>query len=921
MGKPNNMMRRIALALAFLVLLVTHGGIVADAQQIPDQDALRRLLEQRQQQADPVPQSSPVDTARQRNEDGETAGTEAGPSKRFELLSPVERDYNARLGFRPEVLEPEIEKPDSLLDDRERQERAERAAERRRLLRQFGYDMLGRATGGADKQLVGRISESYRLGVGDEIVITFVGPNSRSLSTKVDREGRVVVADLPPVAAAGRSLGEFRQDFEALVARSMLGTEAYISIGALRRMNVTVLGAVETPGLMQAGSETDLLEILAGAGGVKRTGSLRRILIQSSEGTRSVDLYGLFDGSADTDIRLRDGDRVIVPLIGPTVALAGDVVRPGIYELLPGEKLTAGSALALAGGAIRPRGYIIDRNRVDETGIQRFSGIDEGDDLLAGDLLRVVPRRSNRTGMVSLVGHVLRQGERSLDSYPSLSALIEGGDALRNDPYLLFAVLERTDPVTLQRIYRPLDLTPIVAGAEDVTLEDRDRLIVAGAEDIRYLSSDAVRLAILSPEQMTGAQTCPAIAELGRRARQADSERLAAVARSVFVVSALGQEQALQEVGNEADEVVTQRTLAAAAGHMRSCNDLFEDYPALLPLFIEYSAVLSGSVRSPGVFPVVERTTLRSLSAAAGGLSLSADPTEIEVTRYLQFAGGPLGTPQREVYSLKTTSLADIAILPGSIVRVGARMPMLEAGTVLLSGEFRRPGVYAIRKGETLSDLIARAGGITDQAYPYGAVFTRERVKREQQESFRRTARELNNALALAMMKNDISGDALTAAAGLVSSFATVEAAGRVVVEADPVILQREPEHDLLLEGGDALFMPKRPNFVLMAGDLLNPVALQFAPGKRIEDYLDETGGFQETADRGRVFIVFPNGVAQPVALSRWSRSNVMVPPGSTIVVPKDVNPLETLNIVREITTVLSNLAVSAASIAVISSN
>jgi protein involved in polysaccharide export with SLBB domain len=139
------------------------------------------------------------------------------------------------------------------------------------------------------------------------------------------------------------------------------------------------------------------------------------------------------------------------------------------------------------------------------------------------------------------------------------------------------------------------------------------------------------------------------------------------------------------------------------------------------------------------------------------------------------------------------------------------------------------------------------------------------------------------------------------------------------VVEADPQILRQNPERDLVLETGDAIFIPKRPNFVLTAGDLLNPGALQFRSGKSIEDYLDEAGGFQETADKNRVFVVFPNGVAQPVSLSRWSRNASMVPPGSTIVVPKDVNPLRTLNIVREISDVISNLAVSAASIAVIS--
>ena len=170
-------------------------------------------------------------------------------------------------------------------------------------------------------------------------------------------------------------------------------------------------------------------------------------------------------------------------------------------------------------------------------------------------------------------------------------------------------------------------------------------------------------------------------------------------------------------------------------------------------------------------------------------------------------------------------------------------------------------------------------------------------------------------------MKNNLDADSITAARGLAQTFATIEAPGRMVVESDPRVLTKRPDLDNVLEAGDALLMPKRPNFVILSGDVLNPGALQFVAGKRVEDYLAETGGLLATADKKRVFLVYPNGVAQPVRFSVWSRNNLSVPPGSTIVVPKDTSPLTALEIVRDVSSILGQLALTAASLAVVVGN
>jgi protein involved in polysaccharide export with SLBB domain len=256
---------------------------------------------------------------------------------------------------------------------------------------------------------------------------------------------------------------------------------------------------------------------------------------------------------------------------------------------------------------------------------------------------------------------------------------------------------------------------------------------------------------------------------------------------------------------------------------------------------------------------------------------------------------------------------------PGDVLRFHSVFTDRDKGPVVLEGEFVRPGVYDIRRGETLSELIQRAGGLTEQAYPYGAVFTRERVKEAQERDFKRAARELNSALALAAARGDVPAGSLSSVQLISAQLTSVEALGRVVTEADPTVLTVRPELDVVVEPGDRIFVPKRPSFVTVIGDVLNPGALQFISGTSADEYIRQAGGFQASADEDRVFVVYPNGVAEPLSVSVWNYNPVQIPPGSSIVVPKDPAPFDFFRFVREGSSIVSQLAVAAASLAVIS--
>ncbi|MGQ9367405.1 capsule biosynthesis GfcC family protein [Azospirillum sp. ST 5-10] len=142
--------------------------------------------------------------------------------------------------------------------------------------------------------------------------------------------------------------------------------------------------------------------------------------------------------------------------------------------------------------------------------------------------------------------------------------------------------------------------------------------------------------------------------------------------------------------------------------------------------------------------------------------------------------------------------------------------------------------------------------------------------------------------------------------------------APRYIVEADPATLRRHPELDPLLEADDRIHVPKRPSTVTVTGEVLAAATLQFVEGKAPEAYLHEAGGVTRYADEDRSFLILPNGTARPLALSSWNHTIAAVPPGTTLVVPRDPKPFELLGIAKEVGPLLGNLALIAASIAVV---
>ena len=151
----------------------------------------------------------------------------------------------------------------------------------------------------------------------------------------------------------------------------------------------------------------------------------------------------------------------------------------------------------------------------------------------------------------------------------------------------------------------------------------------------------------------------------------------------------------------------------------------------------------------------------------------------------------------------------------------------------------------------------------------------------------------------------------ITLARDLAAELRQVEAVGRITVEADPGVLVTEPELDILLEPGDRIFIPKRPLTVRVNGEVLSPASLQFRKDKDPRDYIAEAGNYTYHADKNRVFVLYPDGSAQPLLVNAWNHTATFIPPGSTIVVPRDPKPFDFIQSARDISQILSNLAIT----------
>lgn len=772
----------------------------------------------------------------------------------------------------------------------------------------FGYDMFGpeedpaqpdrrhdaaAEEGGLTASVattpMGAIAEDVVLRSGDKVEVVFSGQRTDRDVHRVNAQGLLLIPDFPPIPAAGRSLADIRASIEAETA-SLRNTQVHVSVFSLREIAVLVAGHVREPGRQRLGALHTVLDALIAAGGVQRTGTLRNVTLRRGGETLRVDLYALLTDlgpeacpddvvCAGADAVLQDGDSIIVPPLGDTVAVGGDVARPGIYELAPGEVAASLEAvLNLSGGVLAPGANRFMRiaatadGRETTTALTPGKGAEKAPQFAPGAILLVIRAQGQSTGQVRLAGHTRSPGLHVLARAGSLSALLSGRQVLGPDVYPLAAVLERRSARDLSPSWRLFSPRAVLEGGFDAKLAEGDIVHLFSRAQIMALEEP------LEPSATAGALDCTAVEDGGL----------------------VGQ---------------TCRGRGEEDGRIRD--------PTMIQLLRQNAAFVRGGVRHPGPWPVAEKVLLPDLLATAGGVTRSADTNRVEITR--PPAGGattgPLDAPaERLSVDLAAKAGKGATVGPGDSVHVGEKRTALAArDTIWIGGEVRRPGTYSLTPGETVAGLIARAGGLTAQAYPAGAIFSRERARRAEEARYRAVAMDIEQSIALAVQRRDDgkrdpegpNDQKMTLAQGLADQLRAAKGLGRVGIESRPDVLAAEPSLDVTLIAGDRLYIPPRPSSVRVVGEVLSPGFMPFRAGKETRDYIDEAAGLTFFGDKKRTFILYPDGTAQRLGRSSWNYDPVLVPPGSTIVVPRDPRPFDFIQTTRDLSTILANLAIT----------
>ena len=898
-------------------------------------------------------------------------------------------------------------------------------------LTQFGYDGLGRRRAVSISQ-AGAVQDNYILGIGDEIVVTLRGQENSEVRATVNNAGQVVLPRLNPISATGRTFGDFRADLEAAVRRAYVATTAFVSVSRVRQISVLMSGEVDLPGARVVPGLSTVVDAILLSGGVRKTGSLRNIQIQRGARTIVVDLYSILSSAAGNSglMQLADGDRILVPPLGKTIAISGLVREPGIYELPPGQSgMKAQALLALAGGTeVRGR-YRLSVLRVTANGntqltpLQDDSGTIEDSEILFAQL-----GADQTVNQATLSGNSALAGRFPIVEGSKLSDFLKAPGALPGAPYTLFGILARKDPRTLIRTLVAFTPVAVLNGTEDQPLRGDDLIRVLSVNEVRLLT-DTVRLynqrqvaeqaAIRNPlaengpqqggaaapgqgqtsQFQLGANSPLSLADMQRRDIAELATQVDPVTRQTITAQAqaqqanIAQEQLKVQLANPqyvytnpllsgpfqnnglnapgAGNLPGNQNAAIAApapnGNTAANNPAGEntaplpilpvtppppnfqiinsnagqppdnreianfaelawllgvDQLVLVNFLSDHQAVLNGAVSGPGSYFIGPNVPLQDLVQAAGGTANWADESGVELISTAVDPQSGRSATSRTQLPLRQGMLADYIVHPRDQLRFNQVFIDTGLGAATVQGEVRFTGTYQITRGEHLSELLARAGGLTNTAYPYGTVFLRKSAAANERAGYLRAAQEIEEELVVAMTRigNDkIDAGSFAALQGFVGELRNTQAVGRVAISADPSVLATRPELDPLLEPGDVVYIPQRPSTISVLGQVMQPGSMPYRSGNKLSDYVEMAGGYSATSNASDTFVVMPDGSARKLGQSWFNFSPTDLPPGSTIVVPRDVTPLDTRQMIIDVTGIFSQLAVSAASLAVLS--
>ena len=312
---------------------------------------------------------------------------------------------------------------------------------------------------------------------------------------------------------------------------------------------------------------------------------------------------------------------------------------------------------------------------------------------------------------------------------------------------------------------------------------------------------------------------------------------------------------------------------------------------------------------------------ISDLLRAGGTLDEAAYALEADLAR---FTNGADQTWRAELITENLAGVqagdgaADLLLSPHDVLSIREIPEWRVLEQVEVVGEVRFPGKYPIRRGEKLSSLIERAGGLTDLASPRGAIFVRSELRlREQQQIEELVMRLESDVESAAAASNQDAAEYSASRQALLDQVRKTEATGRLVIDLESVLADNPDEDsDVILRDGDRLMIPQQSQTVTVIGEVQFPTSHIHDPGLDRDDYISRSGGTTADADKRRIYIVRVDGSVISSRGGFRSRGGNDIYAGDTIVVPLDADRMSKLSLWTNITTIIYNIGIAAAAVA-----
>ncbi|EJG0751285.1 SLBB domain-containing protein [Vibrio parahaemolyticus] len=784
-------------------------------------------------------------------------------------------------------------------------------------LKRFGLDLFAGSPSTFAPISDVPVPANYTVGAGDEIIVQLFGKENETYRLRVNRAGTINFPSLGPVNVAGMHFSDVRDSLTQRVKEQMIGVRSDISLGELRTMQVFVMGDAYKPGAYTVSALTTISQAIYYSGGFGESGALRDIqLKRDGKIIRKLDMYDLLlKGDASNDVRLLPDDVVLIGSVNDTVSIEGEINRPAIYEVKAGE--TYQQLIQMAGGfTANAHVELLEIKRYASHGAREALTLDfnktqdRQSKVKNGDAIKILKKSEELTRYVQIEGDVRhpgyvewRNGLRVADLFKSVdSAFNSTADV--NYAVVVREINPQRDIEVFQLSLANAILSP---GSQDnLQLQSRDRILVFNRFNNEDLDTLATQEAVSKAKTLEQAQEQ---AELEQQKEQEVMSSSVAVSHSAngMLNNQNATEQAKpakitfrgKEITEEDFEKLkqnTRRTLLAPVLLQLQQQSRLGLAPQIAEVF--------GEVKHPGRYPITPRMTVSTLIEAAGGLTYNAFTINAELARTAINSADERAYIDVERIDLRKAiqgSASDDAIIVGR-----DRLNILEKpnvklqSTVTLQGEVRFPGTYTVRQGETLRQLLERAGGLTEFAHPQGAIFTREALRLQEQKLLNQYAADMRAETAKKTFRADSNMGSVISdpdkTLKFVEEASRSKALGRMVVQLNR-ILEGERSADFMLEDGDFLFVPTFRNTVSIMGEVQVPITYLLDNKLNVDDYLNKAGGAKKQADEDRIFVVRADGSVYKPSSGYWFGNNKEeLKAGDTIVVPIDTDYRDALS-------------------------